>query len=221
MDPRWEWISTRLFPSPLSFLSSFSFNITSIFSASSRLDFSFRSKTDSYFPRREDVENFSRVKRGRILSLSLSLVSLCKFASKGSLHPVRERFIRILALRLGSSAPRAQLSTAQRIRFGIVHEFHFPPRRNGVAVIFPKTVPSCYPTLSRSLSATSVIPGVGLPLFGKNKGRDVVLFSFRRISRRKCGKIVAAQFRSLFPRGIFERRWPTRYCSSLCPENYT
>lgn len=82
-------------------------------------------------------------------SLSLSLVSLCKFASKGSLHPVRERFIRILALRLGSSAPRAQLSTAQRIRFGIVHEFHFPPRRNGVAVIFPKTVPSCLTQLCR------------------------------------------------------------------------
>lgn len=152
-------------------------------------------------------------------SLSFSLSSL--YANSLRRDPARERFIRILALRLGSSAPRAQLSTAQRIRFGIVHEFH-PATAQRRRRNFSKNCAELFdPTLSRSLSATSVIPGVGLPLFGKNKGRDVVLFSFRRISRRKCGKIVAAQFRSLFPRGIFERRWPTRYCSSLCPENYT
>lgn len=55
-------------------------------------------------------------------SLSFSLSSL--YANSLRRDPARERFIRILALRLGSSAPRAQLSTAQRIRFGIVHEFH-------------------------------------------------------------------------------------------------
>lgn len=154
-------------------------------------------------------------------SLSFSLSSL--YANSLRRDPARERFIRILALRLGSSAPRAQLSTAQRIRFGIVREFH-PATAQRRRRNFSKNCAELLPNFDAIVignAATSVIPGVGLPLFGKNKGRDVVLFSFRRISRRKCGKIVAAQFRSLFPRGIFERRWPTRYCSSLCPENYT